>query len=78
MTESPIVNEWMQQVGNERELRALRGALLTFLEGRFPGAVPPEVIETINSQPGATLLTEWITQAARVPTIEAFRTYLRR
>jgi hypothetical protein len=78
MTESPILNEWIERTSAERELRARREALISFLKARFPNAVPAEVIETIKSQPSSPLLAEWIEHAGRAQTIEDFVAQLRR
>ena len=47
MTESAIVNEWMEAT----KLQTLRDDLLVLLGERFPEAVPNEVVKTINEQP---------------------------
>jgi hypothetical protein len=78
MTESPIVNEWIAEAANLRELDTWREAVLDVLKRRFPNQVPPELAETINGQPGLDLLKDWHGQAAVVGTIEDFRAYLRR
>jgi hypothetical protein len=73
MTESPIVNEWMEQ---SRLLEA-REMLLLFLRSRFPNAVPEDVIELIKSQPSHAILRDWGKQAGTL-SIDQFRDYVRR
>ena len=68
MTESPIVNEWMEQVRTETQRRTLREVLLTVLQARFPHTVSAEVAETIKAQSSSERLTDWIEQAASAPT----------
>jgi hypothetical protein len=78
MTESPIVNSWIEKAVNETRLGTTREELLRLLHCRFPGAVPPEAAETINAQPSRDLLHEWFDTAARAETIEEFVAALRR
>jgi hypothetical protein len=59
MTESPLVNKWMQQAIDRTRLEDWRDSLLDCLKTRFPNDLTPDVIETINQQPSAVLLRSW-------------------
>jgi hypothetical protein len=74
MTESAIVNSWVEKA----QLNENRNDLLIVLRTRFKGAVPPEVVETINSQPSKSLLEDWLREAVTVQTIDEFIAFLRR
>jgi hypothetical protein len=74
MTESPIVNEWMEAT----KMETLREALIRVVQRRFPGAVSPETVALIRSQPSLAMLNDWIDQAAVARTVEEFDAYLRR
>ena len=73
MTESPIVNEWMEQ---SRLLEA-REMLLLVLQSRFPNAVPEDVIELIKTQPSHAMLRDWGKQVGTL-SLADFRAYVRR
>jgi hypothetical protein len=73
MTESAIVNEWMEAT----RVETTREALLRVARNRFPGAVSPETVTLINSQPSLAMLNDWLDQAP-VLTVEEFDAYLRR
>jgi hypothetical protein len=77
VTESPILNEWIEQASAERELRTLRKAVVDVLNRRFPGQVPADLVDTIKSQPSSDLLSEWLIEAAAL-SLDEFRAYLRR
>ena len=72
-TESPIVNEWMEQ----RATREARDLLLRALGKRFPGPIPQDVLSLIKDQPSRVVLHHWFDQALELPTIEEFRAYVR-
>ena len=59
VTESPLVNSWIQQAVDRTRVEERRETLLDFLRFRFPAELTPEVIETINQQPRASLLHDW-------------------
>jgi hypothetical protein len=77
MTESAIVNDWIEKASNERVLQNTRGLLLKMLEKRF-GRVPQEIAQTITEQPSRELLDDWFERAVDVPSLDEFRAYLRR
>jgi hypothetical protein len=64
MTESQVVNEWISQ----GELKRQRRNLLELLEGRFPGAVPNDVVQLIQQQDSLELLHDWFKVAVRAST----------
>jgi hypothetical protein len=77
MTESQVVNEWIEEAVNKKELEATRQLLIRLLEKRFPGQVPAEVVGTINTQPSLAMLLDWFDQASQVVGIADFVRLLR-
>jgi hypothetical protein len=59
VTESPLLNEWIEQAVEKTRLEQGREWVLAYLKVRFPTELTPEVIDTINQQPGAALLRSW-------------------
>lgn len=78
MTESQVVNRWIEKAQLETEMKRARADLLRFVQKRFPGRAPPELADTINSQPSLSLLEEWIDAAATANSFEEFFAVLRR
>ena len=78
MTESAVVQSWIEKATREKELQTRREDLIRVLERRFPGSVPPEVVETINAQPSVPMLRQWLDEAVTASTIDDFRAVLRR
>jgi hypothetical protein len=68
MTESQVVNEWISQGDAQATLRERRQLLLEALEGRFPGAVPKDVVQLIQQQDSLELLHDWFKVAVRAST----------
>ena len=77
MTESQVVNEWIAEAEEKRDLEVTRRLLLRLLHKRFPEQVPPEVVETINTQPSLTMLEDWFDQAQAVASLADFIRILR-
>jgi hypothetical protein len=77
MTESKVVNRWIQQVVEQDRLEVARQFLIRLLEGKFPGQVTPEVIGTINAQPSRPMLVDWFDQATQAATLADFARTLR-
>jgi hypothetical protein len=73
MTESPLVNSWIEssQVQKGREY------LLEYLRVRFPAELTNDVVETINAQPSLPLLDTWFRSAVRAKTYLDFLDVLR-
>lgn len=72
MTESQVVNEWIRQGEAKGGLHRQRQNLLELLEGRFPGAVPNDVMQLIQQQESLELLHDWFKAAVRSSTFEQF------
>jgi hypothetical protein len=78
MTESAVVNSWIEQGDNRGNLRATRRHLLELLDIKFPGAAPDEVRQLIEEQDTQSLLDDWFRALARAATYEDFLAVLRR
>ncbi len=72
MTESKVVNRWIEIAVRERDLVNARELLIRLLNNRFPEQVSTDVIETINSQPNLSLLRDWFDQASKVTSFADF------
>jgi len=68
MTDSEVVNKWME----ETKLENTPNLLICLLEERFPNAVPSDVIMTIRQNPSAPILNDWFRKAATIPSIDDF------
>lgn len=66
---------WLEEIRREGELRARRTAVTIVLEVRFPGAVPPDVIEAIGRETNLHLLRQCLPLAA-VKSLEEVRAFL--
>lgn len=77
MTESEVVNEWIEEAVNRKELETFRRALLRLLHQKFPNQVVPEVVETINTQPSLSMLHNWFDQAIQLASFADFVRVLR-
>ena len=73
MTESPLLNRWIEN----GQLQKGREWLLRLVQVRFPGALTPDVVATINAQPSLPLLETWLEAAGRATTYEDFVAVLR-
>jgi hypothetical protein len=78
MTESQVVNEWMNQGEARGRLEQARKDILTALNARFPGATPPEIVKLIDEQDSLELLEDWFEAAILAFTFEQFLAVLRR
>ncbi len=77
MRESVIANEWKNEGRVQGRIESRREDLLKVLQARFPGPLPGEVVQVVNTQDNADSLTNWLIAAATAPTIEQFRSQLR-
>ena len=77
-TESQVVNSWVQEARDQARLEEAREILLRILRKRFPGALTPDVLETINAQPSLEILHDWLDTALAAFSPEAFVAVLRR
>jgi hypothetical protein len=78
MTESKVVNRWIEQALEKDRLENARRLMIRILNHKFPGQVAPDVVQTINSQPSLSLLEDWFEQASQVTSIEDFVRVLRK
>jgi hypothetical protein len=78
MTESQVVNEWISQGEARGKLTERRQNLLELLEGRFPGAVPIDVVQLIQQQESPELLHDWFKAAVRAYSSDQFLTVLKK
>jgi hypothetical protein len=77
MTESAVVNRWLEQGENKGELKTKRADVLFALGKRFPGKVTDEIRSVINSQDSIELLQHWHEAAFDASSIEDFIRALR-
>jgi hypothetical protein len=70
MTESQVVKEWVSKGEAKGRLENQRKNLLELLEGKFPGAVPNEVVQLIQQQDSFELLSHWFKAAVHADTFE--------
>jgi hypothetical protein len=77
VTESPLLNSWLQQAADRSRLEERREALLDYLQARFPADLTPEVIATINQQPSVSLLRAWYKAALVAGSYAEFLAVLR-
>lgn len=78
MTESQVVNGWIAKGREQAELKDARDFLIRLLRGRFGGAVPDDVLNTINMQPSPQMLKDWFDAAVTVSSMQEFIAVLRR
>lgn len=78
MTESAIVNGWIQQGETRGVLRTKRRDIVETLEIRFPGETPGEIQQLIEQQESLGLLEDWFRAALRAGTFDQFLAVLRR
>ena len=78
MTESQVVNEWMSQGEARGTLKERRQNLIELLQGRFPTAVPEEVVRRIDERESLEMLRVWFRAAVQAFTFEHFVAVLRR
>jgi hypothetical protein len=77
MTESKVVNSWIDEAVRQRDLDNARRFLIRLLNKRFAGQVPADVMEAINAQPSLTMLEDWFDQASQVASLADFIRVLR-
>jgi hypothetical protein len=77
MTESKVVNRWIEEAVEQKGLDEARRFLIRLLERRFPGQVAPEVVSTINAQPSLSMLEDWFDQASLAASLADFLRVLR-
>ncbi len=78
MTESAYVNSIIQGAYDRARLERAREDLQRVLRTRFPVALTPEVIATINEQPSLSVMDDWFEAALGAFSWEGFLAVLRR
>ncbi len=71
MIESPWLDEVKQIIADEAAVAALRSAIVELFEARF-GALPMEVIATIDALTDKARLRKLVVQAACCPDLDSF------
>ncbi len=77
VTESPLLNSWIQQAADRTRLEQGREWLLDCLRERFSAELTNDVIEAINQQPSAALLRSWHKSAVAARSYADFLAVLR-
>ena len=78
MTESKVVNEWIEEAVAQAQLKEARENLVRLLRRRFPAALTEDVLGAINAQPSLDMLHDWFEAAISAFSAEAFLAVLRR
>jgi len=78
MTESMVVNRWIERAQAKTELKERRSFILRMLRHRFGDAIPEDVQETIDTQPSSEMLFQWIDAAMSVGSLQDFIAILHR
>jgi hypothetical protein len=78
MTESQVVNDWINQGEAKGKLTERRQKLLKLLSKRFPGAVPDDVTRLVNEQESLDILDLWFDAAAEAYTFQQFMDVVKR
>ncbi len=71
MIESPVLQEFVQEIVQERVAEARHRDILRFLGARF-GVVPHDLAAALRSVQDETKLDELVDWASRCPTLEQF------
>ncbi len=78
MTESIVVNRWIEQGRREQSLVTRREDVSRIVRLRFPGSIPVEIMDLINRQDSQEILQHWLDAAATALSAEQFLDALRR
>ena len=78
MSDSIVVDRWVEGARAKTKLEVTRGFILRTLRNRFGDAIPGDVQETINTQPSLEMLNQWFDEAMTVGAIQDFMAVLRR
>ncbi|HKI33380.1 MAG TPA: hypothetical protein VKA46_16115 [Gemmataceae bacterium] len=78
MTESKVVNRWIDEARQQERISLSRKRLLQLAQGRFPGAIPTEVVDLIGRQDSEEMLEDWFLAAVSAPSAEQFLSIIRR
>src|SRR3954447_4448458 len=63
MTESEIVNGWIEKGLHLGQVRSKRESLATLVNRRFPGAIPQDYLDLIARQESVEILNVWFEAA---------------
>lgn len=78
MTESQVVNRWIEKARADEKLETTRELLLRVARRRFQDHVSSHIVQTINSQPNLSLLQDWVDAASTADSFAQFLAVLRR
>lgn len=78
MTESQLVNAWIEEAVAKARLEGRRDILLGILRHRFPALLSAESLGTINAQHSPDILHDWIDAAVIAVSPDEFLAVLRR
>jgi hypothetical protein len=78
MTESKVVNQWIEEALKQGRLEGARESILRVLRRRFPAALTEDVLGAINAQPSLDMLHGWLDGALAAFSAEEFLALLRR
>jgi hypothetical protein len=78
MTESKVVNEWIEEAVQQAQIKEAREGVLRVLRRRFPAALTEDVLGAINAQPSLDMLHDWFDGALAAFSAEDFLAILRR
>ncbi len=78
MTESNVVNRWVQEARDQARIEEARENLLRVLRRRFPGVLTDDVLRSINAQPSLNMLHDWFDAAISAFSPDDFLAVLRR
>jgi len=76
--ESQVVNDWLRRGGEFGKLEMARQDLLRGLARKFPGAVPPEIVDLISTQESLAVLQDWHDSGFCATTFDEFVAVLKR
>ena len=78
MTESNVVNRWVQEARDQARIEEARENLVRVLRRRFPVVLTDDVLGSINAQPSLPMLHDWFDAAITAFAPDEFLAVLRR
>ncbi len=78
MTESTVVNRWVQEARDQARIEEAREILVRLVRRRFPTVVTDAILGAIDAQPSLHLLHDWCEAAVFAVSPEEFLAVLRR
>lgn len=70
MSDSMVVDRWIERAQAKTKLEERQRFLLDLLEWRFPGIVSKQISRLVIEQTDPSLLRDWSKVVARAPTME--------